>query len=1048
MIVHVNVYTVDMNSVMRNNRTSSIRIHICVVFAVFAASLGFLVNQTVRQVGATPNGVNRVALGDNNGCGLRDGFLYCWGQGAVNQIGDSTVNNAATPKFVPSWSGFTNNQITDIAAGRWGTCVVRLGVLYCWGRSNSTGQFGNNDSTDGRVVKPTAMANGTGEALENKTVTRVSQNVNHTCVIASGSVYCMGVNDYGQLGDGTTTTQRVPTLVSTVTGGFQNGMNGTLGPVTDISVGDRHTCAVEAGIVYCWGWNDQSRLGNASAASTQSTPFKVATSGAMLNAGNVTSVSAGIAHTCAIESTKVYCWGSRVNGRLTGATTGSQATPIAVADNGTTFVNTGITQVSAGIETTCVLKSGSAYCWGRQQHGQLGNGLITDAAVSVATPVLAGAMTTNSNIDHIDQSNNVSEGAQAWRCAARQARFYCWGQQQFNNVFGNNSVSGTTVTSTGTPVQASPTWPVVSSVSPSSGRVTGGTAITITGLNFQAGPSVMVGGSACVSVVVVSVTSITCTTPAGSTGAQDIVITNSDTQFGSGAGVYAYNAAPTVSSISPVSGPVSGGTLVSISGTDFVTGAAVTVGGSACTSVVVVSATSITCSTSTGSSGQADVVVTNPDTQSGTGAGLFTFIAPPTVSSISPASGVTSGGVNVTITGSGFLSGATVVIGGSTCTSVNVVSLTSITCTTATAAVGTGDIVVTNLDGQSGSLSNGFSVTATTTTTTTTAATTATSTTTTVPKTTTATTVPVSATNVPSLVTPANQAQLEADPGEAVAIINGKEVQVETLKVETANATPDALKEVANEIVNAIEDALPKGVSSGIAVVNTAAGAELSGLMVNPDDPKEKLNVPVESVTLLKAGDSAILISALNQTNLPAEVASGGILQVTRGGLVAATAYGLPGSETGEIVLMSTPRLLQTFTVGANGSYKGQVPLPKDIAFGSHTVVMATKNAKVSLGIKLVRTRMQFRIKRKISSRIFLNRAGVVKVGGGKITVKGAGRCRANSKRVIMAAKPGGCYITVRQAAKGANKAIYYRFTVSVVKKLPKKAPAKTTAKK
>jgi len=333
-------------------------------------------------------------------------------------------------------------------------------------------------------------------------------------------------------------------------------------------------------------------------------------------------------------------------------------------------------------------------------------------------------------------------------------------------------------------------------------------------------------------------------------------------------------------------------------------------------------------------------------------------------------------------------------------------------------------------------------VVTTTTTTTTTVPAVTTIATTTVPAVTTTTTSPViniSSVAAPTLVTPANQAQLEADPGKAVAIIDGKSVQVETIKVETTTADPKTLRDVANEIVNAIEAVLPKGTSSGISVVNTGTGAELSGLMVNPDDPTEKLNVPVESVTLLKAGESAILISALNQTNLPAEIAPGGVLQVTRGGLVAATAYGLPGSETGEIVLMSTPRLLQTFTVDSNGSFRGQVPLPKNISFGSHTVVMATKSAKVSLGIKLVRTRMQFRIKRKISSRIFMNRAGVVKAGGGKVTVQGAGRCRANSKRVIMAPKPGGCYITVRQAAKGTNKAIFYRFTVSVVKKLPKK---------
>jgi hypothetical protein len=307
--------------------------------------------------------------------------------------------------------------------------------------------------------------------------------------------------------------------------------------------------------------------------------------------------------------------------------------------------------------------------------------------------------------------------------------------------------------------------------------------------------------------------------------------------------------------------------------------------------------------------------------------------------------------------------------------------------------------------------------------------------------TTTTTTVPASTgvAAAPTLVTSANQAALEAEPGEAVAIINGQAVAVETVKVET-DATPTAMLEVAKEIVAEITKLLPAGTSNDIKVVKTDQGAELTGLMTNPDDPTEKLSVPVESVTLVKAGNSAVLISALNQTNLPAEVVAGGEIQVTRGGLVAARAYGLPGSETGEIVLMSTPRLLQKFTVSANGTYNGQVPLPKDIAFGSHTVVMATANAKVSLGIKLVRTKMQFRIKRVIATTIFKNRAGVKKAGG-KITITGAGRCKATTAKVTMSAKPGRCFITVKQAAKGKYPAVFYRFTVQVVTKLikPKK---------
>ena len=166
-------------------------------------------------------------------------------------------------------------------------------------------------------------------------------------------------------------------------------------------------------------------------------------------------------------------------------------------------------------------------------------------------------------------------------------------------------------------------------------------------------------------------------------------------------------------------------------------------------------------------------------------------------------------------------------------------------------------------------------------------------------------------------------------------------------------------------------------------------------------DPTEKLDTPVESVTLIKAGDSAVLISALNITNLPAPVVASGSIEVTRGGVIAARSYGLPSLETGEIVLMSIPRLLQKFTVDKDGSFSGQVALPRDVALGSHTVVMATKNVKVSLGITLVATKLMFRIKSTIGTRLFEKRARVKKVGGA-VTVTGSGRCKARLGKITM----------------------------------------------
>jgi hypothetical protein len=250
--------------------------------------------------------------------------------------------------------------------------------------------------------------------------------------------------------------------------------------------------------------------------------------------------------------------------------------------------------------------------------------------------------------------------------------------------------------------------PTVTAISPTSGALAGGTAVTITGTGFVTGATITIGGTAATGVVFVNSTSLTATTPAHVAGLVSIVVTNPDTQSGTGASLYTYAAAPTVSAISPTNGPLAGGTAVTITGTGFVTSATVTIGGSSATSVGFVSATSLTATAPAHAAGTVNVVVTNPDTQTGTGTSLYTYLAAPTVSAISPTSGPTAGGTAVTITGTSFVSGATVTIGGTAATGVGFASATSLVATTPAHAAGLVDVVVTNPDAQTGSGPNLF----------------------------------------------------------------------------------------------------------------------------------------------------------------------------------------------------------------------------------------------------------------------------------------------------------------------------------------------------
>src|SRR5439155_26762764 len=129
--------------------------------------------------------------------------------------------------------------------------------------------------------------------------------------------------------------------------------------------------------------------------------------------------------------------------------------------------------------------------------------------------------------------------------------------------------------------------------------------------------------------------------------------------------------------------------------------ATVAFGGSPLT-VSTMTATSISGTTTAHAGGAVNVTVTNPDTQSGTCTGCFTYVAPaPTVSSVTPNSGSTAGGTSVTIAGSDFQSGATASFGGSAMT-VSTISATAITGSTTAHAAGAANVVVANPDTQSG----------------------------------------------------------------------------------------------------------------------------------------------------------------------------------------------------------------------------------------------------------------------------------------------------------------------------------------------------------
>lgn len=183
-------------------------------------------------------------------------------------------------------------------------------------------------------------------------------------------------------------------------------------------------------------------------------------------------------------------------------------------------------------------------------------------------------------------------------------------------------------------------------------------------------------------------------------------------------------AAPTITNVAPATGVLAGGTVLTITGTNFVNGATVafvelptnnvfgTPSSKVAASVTFVSATQLTATTpSASSAGAVDVVVMNPDFQTATRPSGFTYSAAapaPTVTAVSPNFGPAAGGTSVTITGTDFVATPAVTFGGTAATGEVRINSTTLTATVPAHATGLVNVAVTNPDAQSGTLTNGY----------------------------------------------------------------------------------------------------------------------------------------------------------------------------------------------------------------------------------------------------------------------------------------------------------------------------------------------------
>lgn len=375
------------------------------------------------------SGATAIALGTRHACALVGGGAKCWGDNNYGQLGNNTKTNSPFPVDVIGLAGAISiaasdshncavisggtlkcwgsaygkvpmevsglNGVTAVAVGNSFTCVLIAGVAKCGG-VNDVGQLGDGSVTD--TLSPVPVV-GLGSAVA------ISAGYAHACALTvGGTVECWGSDQDGRLGIGEWTYQSTPIDVSGITDTNNLGASGY------------HTCAVvdPAATVQCWGYNRHGELGNDSK-TYSNIPVDV------IGLGGVSAVAPGTFHTCALlNNMEVKCWGLNGAGQLGNGTYTQSLVPVPVTGL------TGASAIASGNSHTCALVSGGVRCWGDNARGQLGDGSNTRSNVPVDVAGLKGAV------------SSIAVGSYHTCALIVDGTVQCWGYNSYGEL-GNDS---------------------------------------------------------------------------------------------------------------------------------------------------------------------------------------------------------------------------------------------------------------------------------------------------------------------------------------------------------------------------------------------------------------------------------------------------------------------------------------------------------------------------------------------------------------------------------------------------------------------------------
>jgi alpha-tubulin suppressor-like RCC1 family protein len=351
---------------------------------------------------------DRIALGDSHTCFVTpNGEVYCWGLNDSGQLGQGLSNapnpyDSVAPLRVPLAS-----RVNQVAAGLDFTCVLdEFGDVYCFG-NRAFGRLGNGTDSQGpEAVPEPQLVQYSGDFIQ------IAAGAAHACGLrASGRISCWGGNNRGQVGPNANVRQLTPYELRSAVG------------FIDVTAGWEHTCGLRSDRrVECWGKNSSGQLGDGTFISRAWSTFVLESVPGIgpVQLEDIVDLEAGANHTCAIKADgRVVCWGLANSGQIGD---GHQRITASVA------LFNGMTEgVALGsgprADRTCLLRGdGNTFCWGTNDHGQIGNGSLSPFVNPPAGPLIGNGVV------------EVAAGFNHTCALVADGRLMCWGYNQWGEV--------------------------------------------------------------------------------------------------------------------------------------------------------------------------------------------------------------------------------------------------------------------------------------------------------------------------------------------------------------------------------------------------------------------------------------------------------------------------------------------------------------------------------------------------------------------------------------------------------------------------------------